>query len=130
MTDEDAAALAERLTKIDAGHVSDALERVGVRTPVLSDRFRPFTSATRFAGRAVTLQLARSRTGSESRRLSEYLDEAIHPVSVAVIDVHGNTTTTPFGDRAALVAQRNGATGAVLDGAGKSAQVKVALTKA
>lgn len=117
MTDDEAMAVAERLMKIDTGHVSDALERVGIRTPVLSGRFRPFTSAASFAGRAVTLELARSRTGTESRRLSEFLDETVHPVSVPVIAAHGVITTTPFGDRAALVMQRNGALGAVLDGA-------------
>ena len=127
MTDDEAIAVAERLMKIDTGHVSDALERVGVRTPVLSDRFRPFTSAARFAGRAVTLELARSRTGTESRRLSEFLDETVHPVSVGVIAAHVITTTTPFGDRAALVMQRNGATGAILDGAVRDVDALEAL---
>jgi 4-hydroxy-4-methyl-2-oxoglutarate aldolase len=116
VTDDEAVAAARRLMEIDTGHVSDALERTGIRTPVLTDRFRPLTSAARFAGRAVTLELARSRTGSESRRLSELLDDAVHPASVVVIDAHGDTSATPFGDRAGLVAQRNGATGAVLHG--------------
>jgi regulator of RNase E activity RraA len=116
VTEDEGLAVAERLLAVETGHVCDALEHVGVRTPALTDRFRPLTTATRFAGRAVTLVLARSRTGQESRRLSELLDDAVSPGTVVVIDAHADTTSTVFGDRAAYVAQRNGASGAVLNG--------------
>lgn len=116
VVEQDAATMAERFTKVATGHVCDALEHVGVKAPCLSDRFRPLTNATHFAGPAVTLELAASTTGEESRRLNELLEDSVTTPSVVVIDAHGITSAAVFGDRAAFVARSKGATGAVLNG--------------
>lgn len=105
-----------RFSRVATGHVCDALEHLGVQHPCLSDRFRPLTSAKRFAGPAVTLELAASTTGSESRRLNELLEETVTSPSVVVIDAHGITSVAVFGDRAAYVARSKGATGALVNG--------------
>jgi len=116
MTDHDVKAMSERFMKCETGHICDALEHVGIKTPALPDQIHPLTKKTKFAGKAVTLRLALSRTGSESRRLNEVVENAARPGSVVVIDALGKTGSTLFGDRAAFTAKRSGAVGAVVYG--------------
>ena len=106
----------ERFQRIATGHVADALEHLGVRTPMLRGGFRPLTNTTRMAGPAVTLEVCRSRFGTESRRLTEFLDETVDQGTVLVIDAQRINDTVLFGDRAGLRARMRGAVGAVING--------------
>ncbi len=115
-TDPDAQTMSRRFMDVATAHICDALEHVGIRTPTLPDQFHPVTQVTKFAGTAVTLRLALSRTGKEPRRLNELVEDAARPGTVVVIDALGKTGSTLFGDRAAFTAQRNGAVGAVVYG--------------
>lgn len=114
--DRDVLSMSKRFMEVETAHVCDALEHVGIRTPTLPDQFHPVTRATKFAGKAVTLRLAFSRTGTEPRRLNEVVEDAAKPGSVVVIDALGKTGSTLFGDRAAFTAKRSGAVGAVVNG--------------
>lgn len=105
-----------RFVQIATGHVCDALEHIGVITPAFPDRIRPMTTTARFAGPAVTLKLARNRTGREPRKLNEVIEEAVHPGAVLVVDGQGVTDAALFGDRAALATQVLGGVGAVING--------------
>jgi regulator of RNase E activity RraA len=108
--------MSERFMNCATGHICDALEHVGIRTPALTDQIHPVTELAKFAGPAVTLRLALSRTGGESRRLNEVVEDAARPGSVVVIDALGKLSSTLFGDRAAFTAKRSGAVGAVVYG--------------
>jgi 4-hydroxy-4-methyl-2-oxoglutarate aldolase len=114
--------IADRFTKLDAGHVCDALEHVGILTPVLSSSFHPLTKTAKFAGEAAVLKLARSRTGEESRGLSEFIATQIRPGTAVVIDAQGVPDAAIFGDRAGWKAQNSGATGVVLNGAARDVE--------
>jgi 4-hydroxy-4-methyl-2-oxoglutarate aldolase len=116
MTTDFETSMSERFMNCETGHICDALEHVGIRTPALGDQIHPMTAKTKFAGQAVTLRLALSRTGSESRRLNEVVEDAAQPGSVVVIDALGKLASTLFGDRAAFTAKRSGAVGAVIYG--------------
>jgi 4-hydroxy-4-methyl-2-oxoglutarate aldolase len=116
LADQDVQTMSHRFMEVATAHICDALEHVGIRTPTLPDTFHPVTQQTKFAGRAVTLRLAFSRTGSEPRRLNELVEDAARPGSVVVIDALGKTASTLFGDRAAFTAKRSGAVGAVVNG--------------
>lgn len=108
--------LSTRYQAVGTSHICDALERVGVLTPVLSDRFRPVTTATKFAGPAVTLKYSRSRTADQPRRLNEFLDEQITEGSIVVIDAQGLLDVSSWGSRAGFTAQRAGAKGVLVHG--------------
>lgn len=116
LADQDLQTMSNRFMDVATAHICDALEHVGIRTPTLPDQFHPLTQMTKFAGIAVTLRLAFSRTGTEPRRLNELVEDAARPGSVVVIDALGKTGSTLFGDRAAFTAKRRGAVGAVVNG--------------
>jgi regulator of RNase E activity RraA len=116
LAEPDVLSMSKRFMEVETAHVCDALEHVGIKTPTLPNEFHPVTTATKFAGRAVTLRLAFSRTGAEPRRLNELVEDAAKPGSVVVIDALGKTGSTLFGDRAAFTAKRSGAVGAIVNG--------------
>lgn len=107
--------IAQRFLALQTGHLCDALEHIGVHTPKLSDRFRPFTSNAKFAGPAVTLRAALSRTGKEPRRLASFTENEMTPGCVAVIDGCGLLDSAMLGGRAAYKAKRHGAVGIVVN---------------
>jgi 4-hydroxy-4-methyl-2-oxoglutarate aldolase len=109
------AEIAQRFAEIETGHVADALEHVGVQTPVLGRSVAPLTEAKRFAGPVRTLLLARSRTGTESRQIIDLLEQA-NEGDVLVVDAQGICDWAIFGDRAGLAAQKAGAVGVVVHG--------------
>lgn len=111
--------MSARFARVAAGHVVDALEHLGVFSTVLPNRIRPITPATRFAGPALTLRLALSRTGKESRRLDDVVEGSHVAGSVVVIDAGGQTSAALFGGRAGFAAKRSGAVGVVIDGASR-----------
>jgi 4-hydroxy-4-methyl-2-oxoglutarate aldolase len=110
------AEIAKRFLNVETGHICDALEHLGILTPVLSDRFRPLTQATRFAGPAITLKLSLSRTSRESRHLNDIVEGSAEPGHVVVVDAAGFLHAAVFGDRAGFVAKRSGAVAAIING--------------
>jgi 4-hydroxy-4-methyl-2-oxoglutarate aldolase len=110
------AEIAKRFLGVETGHICDALEHLGILTPVLSERFRPITRATKFAGPAITLKLSLSRTDRESRRLNDIVEGSADPGHVVVIDAAGFVHAAVFGDRAGFVAKRSGAVAAIING--------------
>lgn len=108
--------VADRFMACATGHICDALEHVGILSPVLTDEIRPLTHSVKFAGPAATLKLARSRTVDESRRLNELLEERAKPGDILVIDAQGLMGSAVFGDRAGFVAKQARAAGVVING--------------
>ncbi|HVU76633.1 MAG TPA: RraA family protein [Gaiellaceae bacterium] len=112
----------DRFAEIAVGHICDALEHLGVLTPIVGPRLRCLSAEARFAGPAVTLDVARSRFGDESRRLTEFLDEVVGEGDVVVINLNGIDDCVLFGGRAALRAEMRGAVGAVVNGYARDAE--------
>lgn len=111
----DVNSLSQRFMKVASGHVCDALEHEGIRTPALPSALKPMTPAVRFAGPAATLKLALSRTGSEARRI-DGLREALTPGDVMLLDGQGIRDFVLFGLRAATGSIRKRAAAAIIYG--------------
>ncbi|SDX50185.1 Demethylmenaquinone methyltransferase [Arthrobacter sp. cf158] len=109
--------ISKRFRAVLAGHVSDALEHVGIRTPHLSQAIQPITTNVAFAGPAATLRLAKCRTGNESRGLVKLKELHAKPGDVLLVDADGLTDAAVWGDRAALGAKKQNLAAAVVNGA-------------
>jgi 4-hydroxy-4-methyl-2-oxoglutarate aldolase len=110
------ATMADRFKAIATGHIADALEHLGVRTPCLGPSLRPLSPEARMAGPAVTLELARNRMGTGSRGLAEFLDDVVDEGEVVVIDAKAVPECVLFGERAGMGALNRGAVGAIVNG--------------
>ncbi|MGE0653502.1 MAG: RraA family protein, partial [Alphaproteobacteria bacterium] len=77
-------ALVERLSKLDACTVSDALDALGIKGATLG--IRPQWPCPRIAGRAVTLKLKPQGTEKPIRHLGTEAIEAADPGDVLVME--------------------------------------------
>src|SRR4051794_38492263 len=112
----DAPDTAHRFQAVAAGHVVDALTRLGLAATVLPPELHRFGATRHVAGPARTLRLARSRTGEETRGVGELVDDSA-PGDVLVIDAQADPELALIGDRAALAAEQGGVAGIVVNGA-------------
>ena len=98
----------ERLLKLGAGPVSDALDKGGA----MDHEMRPWSANARMAGPAFTVQLHTADILMVSKALAEC--PAGH---VLVIDGHGERNTALWGGLTTLSALRKGLAGVAVDGA-------------
>lgn len=108
-------ALVERLSKLDACTVSDALDALGIKGATLG--IRPQWPCPRIAGRAVTLKLKPQGTEKPIRHLGTEAIEAADPGDVLVMELAGRTDVPGWGGLLSLAAATKGVAGIVIDGA-------------
>jgi 4-hydroxy-4-methyl-2-oxoglutarate aldolase len=108
--------LAERLCKVSTSHVCDALEHIGYSNFVMEGLTVLTEPGVRMAGPAATLELVRSRTPEDPRRMGVFLDEHVPEGAVVVVAAHGICDYVCVGGRASARARTAGAVGMVVDG--------------
>jgi 4-hydroxy-4-methyl-2-oxoglutarate aldolase len=108
--------LGTRLSNVSTSHVCDALAHIGYSNFVLQG-LRPLTEpGLTMAGPASILELVRSRTPEDPRRMGVFLDEHVTEGAVVVIAAHGICDYVCVGGRASARAKAVGAVGMVVDG--------------
>jgi regulator of RNase E activity RraA len=108
-------ALVERLEKLDACTVSDALDSLGIKGATLG--IRPQWPCPRIAGRAVTLKLKPQGTEKPTRHLGTEAIETADPGDILVMELAGRTDVPGWGGLLSLAAATKGLAGIVIDGA-------------
>ena len=108
-------ALVERLEKLDACTVSDALDRVGIKGATLG--IRPMWACGRICGRAVTLKLKPQGDEKPTRHLGTEAIEAAEAGDVLVMELSGRVDVPGWGGLLSLAASTKGLAGIVIDGA-------------
>ncbi len=107
--------LRERLSKLDACTVSDALDRLGLKGATLG--IRPMWPCKRICGRAVTVKLKPQGAVPPTRHLGTEAIEVAQPGEVLVMELSGRTDVPGWGGLLSLAAQVKGLAGIVIDGA-------------
>jgi regulator of RNase E activity RraA len=107
--------LVERLSKLDACTVSDALDRLGLGGATLG--IRPMWPCPRICGRAVTVKLKPQGSVQPTRHLGTEAIETAKPGEVLVMELAGRTDVPGWGGLLSLAAQVKGLAGIVIDGA-------------
>jgi regulator of RNase E activity RraA len=107
--------LVERLSKLDACTVSDALDRLGLGGATLG--IRPMWPCPRIYGRAVTVKLKPQGSVQPTRHLGTEAIETAKPGEVLVMELAGRTDVPGWGGLLSLAAQVKGLAGIVIDGA-------------
>lgn len=107
--------LVQRLARLDACAVSDAMDAAGVTSAVLG--IRALSTDQRIAGRAVTVRLGPDIGLKSKRHLCTAAVEASGPGSVIVIANDGRTDVSGWGGILSLAAKQNGVEGVIVDGA-------------
>lgn len=105
----------ERLARLDACAVSDALDRAGLNGVALG--LNAVSAGARMAGRAITVQLGPDDGRPSERHLCTRAVEASAPGSVIVVAHDGRTDVAGWGGILSLAAKRRGVEGVVVDGA-------------
>ena len=108
MTDNE---LRERLLKVGATALSDALDRFGIDGQALG--LMPVHRSMRFAGRAFTVRML--PVGLTKGSVGDYIDD-VGSGQVVVIDNNGRLDATVWGDILTWVASKNGVAATVIDG--------------
>lgn len=118
MTEPVAAAVVERLARLDVCCISDAMDALGIRNGVVSG-LRPVWEGARLTGRAVTTKLAAGPppVGAPPVHLGARAIEAAGPGDVIVIDNAGRDTMGSWGGLLCSAAALRGIAGVVTDGA-------------
>lgn len=108
--------LAQRLDRVDACAVSDALDALG-RTGVVHGLQR-LTTTGRVAGRVITVRLVPATPGrAPTHHLGASAIEAASPGDVIVVDHGGRVDVSGWGGNLSLAAVAAGVRGVVIDGA-------------
>lgn len=107
--------LVERLSKLDACTVSDALDRLGLKGATLG--IRPMWPCPRICGRAVTVKLKPQGAVQPTRHLGTEAIDVGQPGDVLVMELSGRTDVPGWGGLLSLAAQIKGLAGIVIDGA-------------
>jgi regulator of RNase E activity RraA len=105
----------DRLSKLDACTVSDALDRLGLRGATLG--IRPMWLCPGICGRAVTLKLKPQGSVQPTRHLGTEAIDVAKPGEVLVMELSGRTDVPGWGGLLSLAAQVKGLAGIVIDGA-------------
>jgi 4-hydroxy-4-methyl-2-oxoglutarate aldolase len=123
----DAEALISTARALDVCSVSDALDRLGLEGAVIG--LPPLSVPSRFAGTAITVQLARYSCDQPkpSRHLGTAAVEACGQGDVIVISADGVCDAAAWGGILSLGAKLNGAAGVVADGAVRDVDEAVEL---
>ncbi|MCG2621346.1 RraA family protein [Arthrobacter sp. I2-34] len=108
--------LIERLRRLDACAVSDAMDRLGLEGVALG--LQPLTADRRISGRATTVRLVPAEEGVPSaRHLGTAAVEASGPDNVIVVDQGGRTNVSGWGGILSLAAVQRCVQGVIVDGA-------------
>jgi regulator of RNase E activity RraA len=110
--------LVERLLKLDACAVSDALDRLGQVGVVLG--LPPTGGPAKIAGRVVTMRLVDRTQANQAttRHLGTTAIEAANPGDVIVIE-HGRSDAAAWGGILSAAAKYKGIAGVIVDGAAR-----------
>lgn len=108
-------ALIERLRRLDACAVSDALDSLGL--PGATLRLRPLWSCSPIAGRAITVQIVAKGDAQPSVHLNTPAIEIAEPGDVIVVANGGREDVSCWGDILSSAARVKGVGGVVIDGA-------------
>jgi 4-hydroxy-4-methyl-2-oxoglutarate aldolase len=108
MTDDE---LRVRLTALDTGAVSDALDRLGIDGQALG--VHAVDRSFRLVGPAFTVRML--PRGLSGKSVGDYIDD-VEVGEIVVIDNGGRLDATVWGDILTTVAHRDGIAGTVIDG--------------
>lgn len=108
-------ALVERLSKLDACTVSDALDALAIKGATLG--IRPQWPCPRIAGRAVTVKLKQQGVEKPTRHLGTEAIDVADAGDVLVMELAGRTDVPGWGGLLSLAAATKGIAGIVIDGA-------------
>ena len=108
-------ALVERLSKLDACTVSDALDALAIKGATLG--IRPQWPCPRIAGRAVTVKLKPQGVEKPTRHLGTEAIDVADAGDVLVMELAGRTDVPGWGGLLSLAAATKGIAGIVIDGA-------------
>lgn len=108
-------ALLERLQRLDACAVSDALDALQLRGATIG--LRPLWACPKIVGRAVTVKIVPAGVAKPSVHLATPAIEAAQPGDVIVIDNAGRTDVSSWGDILSTASVTKGLSGVVIDGA-------------
>ena len=111
--------LHRRLTALDTGAVSDALDQLGLQGA--THGIRPIWQAPRIAGPAVTVKATAAGSTRPEQHINIHAIASAEPGSVLVIDNGGRPDVSCLGDLQSLAAKTRGLSGAVIDGACRDA---------
>lgn len=103
-----------RLGKLDSCAVSDALDKLELQGSVTG--IRRMTTATRIAGRVLTVKLDRAEGRHNTRHLCTAAIEAAGPGDVIVVEQSTGIDAASWGGNLALGAKMRGVAGVVVEG--------------
>jgi regulator of RNase E activity RraA len=107
--------LVERLRRLDACAVADALDSFGL--PGVLDGVGPLTGPARVAGRVVTVELAPADGEHPTRHLGTAAVAASGPDDVLVVAHQGRTDCAGWGGNLSRAARQQGVAGTIVHGA-------------
>src|SRR5712691_10400655 len=107
--------LVNRLSKLDACAVSDALDRFGLRGAVIG--IRPMWPCSRIVGRAVTMKLKPVGLDLPTQHLGTTTIEAAEAGDIIVADNAGRTDVSSWGGILSVAAKVKRLNGVIVDGA-------------
>lgn len=107
--------LVDRLSRLDACAVSDALDRFGLRGAVIG--IRPVWPCPRIAGRVVTIRLKPVGLDRPKQHLGSTAIDAAKAGDVLVVDNAGRVDVASWGGMLSLAATTKQIRGVILDGA-------------
>jgi regulator of RNase E activity RraA len=105
----------ERLTRLDTGAVSDALDKLGLAGAVAG--IRPMTGPARIAGRVTTVKLVPASGRKAERHLATAAVEASGPGDVLVVEHRSRADCAGWGGILSRAAKARGIEGTIVDGA-------------
>jgi regulator of RNase E activity RraA len=108
-------AIIERLAKLDACAVSDALDSLNLKGATYG--VRPMWPCPKIAGRAVTMKIKPAGLEKPKHHLGTMPIDAAQTGDIIVVDNGGRTDTSCWGGLLALAAKTKGISGVVIDGA-------------
>lgn len=109
--------LDERLSKLDTGAISDALDKLAIEGVVLG--LKALTVPKRIAGRVVTVALGAARGEAPKRHLGTAAIEAAGPGDVVVVEHNKREDCAGWGGILSLAAATRGLVGTIVDGAAR-----------
>jgi regulator of RNase E activity RraA len=116
--DGDSDPLLARLDGLTVALVADVLDRLGLRTQVLSHRVRPVAGPERLAGRAFPIAAEADGTILDDPYEHELgAVDAVPPAGIVVLATGGYVKAAVWGELLATRALARGAAGAITDGA-------------
>jgi len=108
---------ADRLARLDACAVSDALDALGLEG--VADGIAPLTGPARISGAVVTVELGRPRGEASQRHLCTAAIMAAEAGDVIVVAHQGRVDSAGWGGNLSRAARRAGVAGVIVDGAAR-----------